>query len=231
MIILLTRTLIIYATLLITMRLMGKRQIGQLEVTDLVTTFMLSELATLPIENPDMPLINAMIPIIILLTFEVVSSMLLIKFPRLKSVFSSRPGYLIKKGQLIESELVKNRISPEELISELRQNGISDISDADYAIMEKDGKLTVLPKSEYRPLSAADIGIPVKDCGISHIIISNGTVNLHGLSSISKDRRWLSSTLDRYGMSEKEIFLFTATDSGKTYIIPKEKHQRGIKIK
>ena len=111
MLVILTRTIIIYTTLLIAMRLMGKRQIGQLEVTDLVTTFILSEIATLPIENPDMPIINSMIPIIILLTFEIVSSTILSRSPKMKNLFSSRPGYLIYKGKIEQSELKKNRIS------------------------------------------------------------------------------------------------------------------------
>ena len=226
MIILFARTLIIYAVLLLAMRLMGKRQIGQLEVTDLVTTFMLSEIATLPIENPDMPLINSMIPIIILLTFEVVSSMLMIKAPGLKNLFSSRPGYLIKNGKLIESELIKNRISSEELISELRQNGISNISEADYAIMEKDGKVTVLPKPQYRPLTAKDLGITVSDDGLSHIIISNGVINRHGLSVIQKDIKWLEAILRCDKLSVKDVFLMTATDSGKIFMVPKEKGEK-----
>lgn len=223
MIILFIRTLIIYAVLLLAMRLMGKRQIGQLEVTDLVTTFMLSEIATLPIENPDMPLINSMIPIIILLTFEVVSSMLMIKAPRLKNLFSSRPGYLIKNGKLVESELIKNRISSEELISELRQNGISDITEADYAIMEKDGKITVLPKPQYRPLTPNDLGITVSDSGLSHIIISNGVINRHGLSVIQKDKKWLEIYLKHKNLSVSDIFLMTSTDSGKIFMVPKKK--------
>lgn len=220
------RTLIIYTILLISMRLMGKRQIGQLEVTDLVTTFMLSEIATLPIENPDMPLVNSLIPIIILLTFEVASSMLMIKAPRLKSLFSSRPGYLIKNGVLIESELIKNRISSDELISELRQNGISDIDQADYAIMEKDGKITVLPKPEYRPITPFDLGLNTSDDGLSHIIISNGIVNSHGLSVIGKSQKWLDATLSKDGYTVKDIFLMTSTDSGRLYTIPKAKKAR-----
>ena len=223
MTIIFVRTLIIYTVLLISMRLMGKRQIGQLEVTDLVTTFMLSEIATLPIENPDMPLINAMIPIIILLSFEVSSSLLMIKAPRLKSLFSSRPGYLIEKGSLNESELIKNRISVEELISELRQNGISDISQTEYAIMEKDGKITVLPKPQYRPLTASDIGMTIPSDGLSHIIVSNGVINSHGLSVINKNKNWLKKVLSADGLTAKDIFLMTVTDSGATYIVPKQK--------
>ena len=222
MVVIFIRTLIIYALLLAAMRLMGKRQIGQLEVTDLVTTFMLSEIATLPIENPDMPLINAIIPIIILSTFEVTSSSLLIINPRLKNLFSSRPGYLIKEGKLIQSEMLKNRISTDELMSELRQNGITDISQAEYAIMEQDGRITVLPKPQYRPLCADDLGIKVSPEGLSHIIISNGVINSYGLNAISKNDKWLSSFLKKKKVSIRDVFLMTVNDSDDIYISIKD---------
>ena len=204
------------------MRLMGKRQIGQLEVTDLVTTFILSEIATLPIENPDMPIINAMIPIIVLLTFEVVSSTILSKNPKMKNIFSSRPGYLIYKGKIDQSELTKNRISLDELISELRQNNVTDISEVNYAILEQDGKITVIPKSDHRPLTPKDMNLKVKDDGLSHIIISNGVINDHGLKVVQKDRNWLFKELQKRQKTAKDIYLMTITDASKINIIPKE---------
>ena len=103
----LIRTFIIYTTVIIAMRIMGKRQIGELEVSDLVTTLMLSEIATMPIENQDIPIMNAIIPIISLLTIEVISSVALIKIPKLKSVFSARPRFLIRNGVLNQKELEK----------------------------------------------------------------------------------------------------------------------------
>ena len=94
----------------------------------------------------------------------------MIKMPQLKNLFTSRPGYLIKKGEVIESELVRNRISTDELISELRQNGISDISEAEYAIMEKDGKITVLPKPQFRPITPNDLGMSQKYSGLGTVV-------------------------------------------------------------
>lgn len=216
--VLLIRTFIIYIILIAAMRIMGKRQIGQLEVTDLVTTIMLSEIATLPIENTDIPLINAIIPIIVLLTFEVISSALQLKFPGLKNLFSSRPGYLIKKGKIIQSEMYKNRISVDELISELRQNGITDISEAEYVIIEPDGKLSVIPNATSRPLCPADVNIKTTEKGLTHIIISNGVLNRFGLSSINKDEAWLRKKLKKFNASQKDIYLMTSTDSGQIFL-------------
>ncbi len=217
------RTLIVYALLILTMRLMGKRQIGQLEVTDFVTTLLLSEIATLPIENPDIPIVNALIPMITLLTFEVTSSTILSRTPKLKNLFSSRPGFLIRKGRLDQKEMMKNRISPDELMSELRQNGYADISEVAYAIIEQDGRMTVIPRAENRALSPKDININVENDELSHIIIAGGIVNEHGLSVTGKNRSWLDGQLEKKQCRARDVFLMTLGDSGHINIIMKEK--------
>jgi uncharacterized membrane protein YcaP (DUF421 family) len=219
------RTLIVYTLLIVIMRLMGKRQIGQLEVTDFVTTLLISEIATLPIENPDLPIANALIPMITLLTFEVVSSTILSRTPRLKNLFSSRPGYLIRRGKLDQKEMLKNRISPDELMSELRQNGFTDLSEVAYAIIEQDGKLTVIPRAENRPLTPKDININVENSELSHIIIAGGVINDHGLGVTGKDMAWLSRELSARECAPEDVFLMTLGDSGRINIIMKEKRR------
>ena len=223
MLIIFIRTVIIYTVLIFSMRLMGKRQIGQLDITDLATTLLLSEIATLPIEDPDIPIINAIIPIITLLTFEIVSSALLSKTPKLKNLFSSRPGFLINNGKIDQKELSRNRISSDELISELRQRGVCDISEVAYAIIEPDGKITVLPKSKNRPICASDININIEEDSLSHIIISGGVINDYGLKITGKDREWLYSELKKKKCRSREVFLMTLNDTGKINIIMKEK--------
>ena len=223
MVIIFIRTLIVYALLIVTMRLMGKRQIGQLEVTDFVTTLLLSEIATLPIEDPDVPLVNAIIPMITLLTFEVVSSTILSRTPKLKNLFSSRPGFLIRRGRLDQKEMLKNRISPDELLSELRQSGYADLSEVAYAIIEQDGRLTVIPRAENRALSPKDININVENDELSHIIIAGGVINKHGLAVTGKSQAWLDGQLEKKGCTAREVFLMTLGDSGRINIIMKEK--------
>ena len=206
LVVVLIRTLIVYTILILSMRIMGKRQIGQLDVTDLITTLLLSEIATLPIENPDIPIANAIIPIITILTFEVTSSTILSRTPRLKNLFSSRPGFLIQRGRINQKEMLRNRISTDELMSELRRNNAADISDVAYAIIEQDGKITVIPSRGE----------------LSHILISCGVINRHGLAVIGKDIKWLESRLGR-GRRAKDVYLMTINDSGKINIIMKEK--------
>ena len=216
------RTLLIYTLLILALRLTGKRQIGQLEITDFVTTLLLSEIATLPIENPDMPIVNALIPIITLVTFEIVSSTILCRTPKLKNIFSARPGFLIKNGVIDQRELTKNRISPDELMSELRQHNVSDLSEVAYAILEQDGKMTVIQKSEFRPVTVNDLNINVENDELSHIMISNGVINKHGLTVMKKDEKWIKSQVRAKGCRPKDVYLMTLNDSGKVNIIIKE---------
>ena len=165
------RTLIIYVILVFTMRILGKRQLGELEVSELITTILLSEIASLPIANQDIPLSYAIIALITIMSFEVSASFLTSKFPSLKNILSSPPSTLIYKGKINQKELEKNRISPEELISELRLKNITDISHVEYAILEQNGLLSVIPKIEYQMPTLNQLNIDDTEHGIYHIII------------------------------------------------------------
>lgn len=222
MVVILLRTLLIYICLLGAMRLMGKRQIGQLDLTDLVSTLLISEIASLPIENPDIPIVYAIIPITTLVTFEIVSSTILARSPKFKNLLSSRPGFLIRDGSLVQKEISKNRISLDELMSELRRQGVNDISQIKYAILEQDGQISIILKSEYNPLSPSDLNINVSDDGIAHIIIANGVINAHGLEFIGKNRDWLERQLEKNKCRASDVFLMTVNDSGKINLTKKE---------
>lgn len=195
------------------MRVMGKRQIGELEVSELVTTLMLSEIAIMPIENQNFPMIYAIIPIITLLAFEVFSSMILIKMPFFRNVVSARPNILIRDGQIIQKELRNNRISVEELMSELRSANCPDVSSVAYAILEKNGKMSIIPKK-----SSDESGAN----GIMHPIIIDGKLCKHNLTVSGKTKEWLSEELSALPCSIKKIFLFAVDDSGKTILLRKE---------
>lgn len=221
---LLIRTLLIYVFLMITMRLMGKRQIGELEVTDLVTTLLLSEVASLPIVDPSIPVSHALIPMILLLTLEVLSSYLLLRIPALKKLLSAPPTILIQNGVLDQQALLETRLSVEELMSEIRQQGYTGLGEISDAILEKDGKLTILPKPQYAPLTADQIGIPPKGERLMHIVYTSGRYNDAGLSLIGKDRSWLQKQLSRRGVALSRLFCVTANSDGKLYWI---EHQKG----
>ncbi len=216
------RTFIVYTTLIIAMRLMGKRQIGELEVSELVTTFMLSELATTPIQNQDIPVIHAVIPIVILLFIEVLSSVVLIKIPFLKSIVSARPSILIQDGKIDQKELRNNRISLEELMSELRSGQCTSISDVAYAILEKNGKLTIIRKAKCSPPTSDDLGIKPQESGIFHLLIIDGKICENNLKVSGKSRKWLEKEIRKLPFPMKNIYFFGIDDAERITLVKKE---------
>ena len=223
MITILIRTLIIYISLIVTMRMMGKRQIGELEITDLVTTLLISEIASLPITNPEIPILHAIIPMIILLVLEILSSVILIRLPILKNLVSARPTVIIHRGILDQSALRELRMSLDELMSEIRQQGLTDLSQVDCAILEKNGNLTVLPKAKYAQPTTEQLGLSPENDALMHIVYSNGTYSKIGLRLIGKNRDWLEKQLKRRGLDEQQLFCVTANENGNLYWIKKEK--------
>ena len=218
MLIVFIRTLLIYLLLLLAMRLMGKRQIGELEVTDLVITLLLSDIATHPIVDPDNPLSHALIPIITLLVTEVTLSLILSRFPRLKNVGSARPNILIQNGQINRRELDRLRISSDELISELRQKDVTNIDDVAYAILEQNGKISVIVRQRCQPPTREDLSITSEDSGIMHILVSRGVINRHNLNLLGKDKAWLEGQLRRRHCTLREVFLMTIDDTDQIYL-------------
>lgn len=218
----LIRTFIIYISLIIVMRLMGKRQLGELEISDLVTTFLISEIASLPITDTEIPLSHAIIPIIALLSLEVGISTLLSKFPKIKFVFSARPSTLIKNGSICKKALEDARLSFDELFSQLRQQGYDDISQIKYAILEQNGNITVIQRSRYKPITPDTLGLDVKETGLFHIIIEHGKINAHGLSEIGYSEEKLSKIISSLGYTCKDIYLMMINDAHEIRIVPKE---------
>lgn len=212
------RTLIIYFILILSMRMMGKRQIGQLEITDLVSTLLLSEIATLPIENQDIPVIYAIIPIIIIMTAEIVSAALPTKFPKLKNIFSTRPETLVKMGTPDFEALKAARMTSDELMVALRKNGVSDINEVGYAILEQDGSVSVLPRAEQRPATAADVGKSPQENGMFHIMIDGGKINDHSLAVTGQSRAWLEHQLISRNLKTQNIALMLCDESGNVRI-------------
>ncbi len=218
----LIRTLIVYISLMIAMRLMGKRQIGELEVADLVTTLLISEIASLPITDTTLPLSHAIIPIAILISFEICSSAITVRFPRFKKLITARPTALIYNGKMQRKAMFEARISNDELMTELRQNGYIDIADIDFAILEKSGKITVIPKPKAANPTCEQLNIKTRDTGIFHIIIDNGCANSYGMSLVGLSRAQLDRKLKKQGRRVSDVFLMLVNDVGEERIIYKE---------
>ena len=223
MVTVLFRTIIIYLLLIIVMRLMGKRQIGELEVSDLITTFLISEIASLPITDTELPLSHALVPIVALLTLEVSIAMLLAKFPKFKKLATARPSILIRDGEICQKAMTDARLSFDELFSELRGQSIDDVSQIKYAILEQNGKITVIQKARFRQPSAEQLHLEPKETGLFHIIIEQGNLNKHGMEQLSISKDEVTLLLSKKGLALKDIYLMMINDANETKIIPKEK--------
>ena len=222
MLTILLRTLIVYIILITTMRLMGKRQLGELEISELVTTLLISEIAALPIVEQKLPLIYAVIPLVTILTLEVALSVMLLKCPRLKNVASSRPSILIRHGKIDQGEMRRNRISIDELISEIRQAGFSTLAEIDYAIVEQNGKISVLPKKEAQPPTAGELGLSSKESGIVHVLIADGRANAHNMKLLGIDKTMLEHLLAEQKVCQNDVFFLGCDDEKSFYWIKKE---------
>jgi len=201
------RTVIIYILLNFTLRIMGKRQIGELDVGELVSTLLISEIVAIPIDDTDIPLMNAIIPALLLLSLEIIMSTLKNKSERLKRRIEGEPNYIIYKGRLIQKNLRENRISVNELLAELRIQGAASISEVRYAVLEQNGSLSVVKNS---------------DTELEHSVIIDGEVIEKTLTSSGYDRRWLKKKLSAEGVKESEVLLMTVNDSGDINIIKKD---------
>ncbi len=222
MLTILIRTLIIYLSLLITMRFMGKRQLGELEISDLVTTLLLSEVASLPITNTDIPLSHALIPILTLTSLEVLLSGLLLKLPFLKRLVSIRPAILVHNGKPDRAALRAMRVSSEELLSQLRQKDVVDLAEVAYAILEPNGQISVIKRATAQQPTARELGVSVTESGMMHLIISDGRINRRNLALAGKDERWLEAILHAHRLAAEDIFLLLADDAGTVRIYPRE---------
>ncbi len=201
------RTIIVYILLSLSMKIMGKRQIGELDVSDLISTLLISELAAMPIDDPDIPLLNAVIPILFIVSLEVIISFAKNKLNKLKSYLEGQPAFVIFKGKLLQETLRENRISINELLSEMRIFGVGDIRDLDYCILEQNGKLSFIKKQ-----NSGD--------RLSHPVIIDGAFNKSEIRLLEMTEndiiKLLGDTLP------DSVFLMTLDDNSSSNIIIKE---------
>ena len=216
------KTLIVYVILVGVMRILGKRQLGELELSELITTILLSEIASMPITNKDASLIDAFISIATITLLEVGFSILISKFPKIKNTLASSPSVLIYDGVINQAQMIKNRISPEELLSELRLKNITDPAHVKYAIIEPNGMVSVIPKPQYQQPTLEDLKISTDNSGIAHIIISQGTWNEHNIKSLNMKKSDFKEYLKRKRTNVKDIFLLTIDDSGEKRLVKKK---------
>lgn len=217
------RTVILYVVIVVLLRLTGKRQIGQLEITELVTAFMISELASSPITDNSIPLLYGVIPAVTLVCLEVFLSYASIKSRRFRRLVTGRALVLVNKGKIEKEQMNKARITVEELLSAMRCNGVSCMSDIEYAFLEQNGTISIIPKASESPPSAKDMNVKVSEKGIEHSIIIDSDISLKELEKIGKDQKWLKKKIKENGFSSPdEVFYMGVNELEEVYIIRKD---------
>jgi len=210
--------------MILSMKLMGKRQIGEMQMSELVTAFFLSELATYTVTDSRIPLLYGIIPILLMICIEVIVSFFAIKNPLMKQIFDFTPSILIRNGEILQQELLKNRLTLDELFSLLRLNGYYDLKKVNFAMLEPNGQLSVIPFAREEAVAKGEIGIQSKDNGFSVAVINDGVINSRALNAIGKSERWVRDILKKNKIqNEKDVFLLSSDFLGDVILISKDK--------
>lgn len=218
MILIIIRTFILFITSVLLLRIMGKRQIGQLQPYELVVIIMISELAAIPMQNTGIPLISGIVPVIILVAAEIALSYISMKSERARGFICGKPSVLIENSQIIESEMQRVRYNINDLLEQLRLKNIHDIADVEFAILETSGQLSVIPKSEKRPVIPEDLDISPKPETLPITLVIDGRIISDNLKKANINESWLEKELLKSGVnSVKQILLATLDSHGKLY--------------
>ena len=221
------RTIILYFFIMAGMRLMGKRQIGELEPSELVLTMMISDLAAVPMQDFGIPLLFGLVPILTLLALSLLLSQISLRSIRFRALVCGTPTVLIRQGVLQQSAMRKNRYTLDELLEELREQGFTCVEDVKYAVLENSGQLTVFPWTARQPPTAEQLGLDLEDdVTLPAVIINDGRVIRRNLTACGRDENWLRKQLSREkAASPEEIFLLTLDEQGKVFCVRKEAAQ------
>ena len=221
------RTIVLYFLIMVGLRLLGKRQIGELEPIELVLTLLISDLAAVPMQDFGIPLLNGVIPIVTLLLLSMLlswGSVRSIRSVSLRKLLYGRPNLIIEHGHIAQQAMHRNRFTLDELIEELRSQGVTDLTTVKYAVLETDGQLSVLLYPDEQPATPKQLGKPVKDdTFLPHIFINDGRVMGENLSLAGLDAAWLDKTVRAQGYhAPSEIFLLSLDGAGKILCIGKD---------
>lgn len=219
----LVRTVILYILIIAGIRLMGKRQVGELEPSELVLSLIIADLASVPMQDFGIPLLAGVVPILALLAMTMILSVLTMRSVRFRALLCGRPSIIIREGKVDQREMARNRLTVDELLEELRGQGYTDPSGVKYAILETNGQLSVLPFAAQKPPTAQQLGLEVEQWELPLVVVSDGRLLEHNLTQLGRDRAWLDKRLKEGGCSDpKQVFLLLADRDGKVYLTRKD---------
>ena len=219
------RTILLYGVLIMVIRLMGKRQIGQMEPSEFVVTMLVANLASIPMQDSAIPLFSGLVPILTVLGMELVLSALSLRSIRLRKLLCGKPVILIENGNILQENLRKTRITLDELTGHLREKDVLDLQAVQYAILETNGNLSVFPYPKERPATAREAGIPARKQYLPLTIVSDGRVLSHNLQKAGKTDAWLQSTLKKQDATLQDTWLLTV-DGGDNILFYRKEHTK-----
>ena len=219
----LIRTVILYLLIISGIRLMGKRQVGELEPSELVLSLIIADLASVPMQDCGIPLLTGIIPILTLLSITMILSVLTTKSVRFRTLLCGRPSIIIRDGLVDQHEMARNRLTVDELLEELRSQGYTDPSEVKYAVLETNGQLSVLPYASLKPATVSQLHLESRETGLPLVVISDGRLLDRNLKQLGYDRKWLDRRLEERDCADpEEVFLMTVDEAGGIYLARKK---------
>lgn len=218
----LLRTLILYFAVIAAVRLMGKRQIGELDPSELVVTILVSDLAAVPMQDLGIPMVSGLIPIATLIVLEILLSFLALKSRFFRRLLNGQPAIIIRSGKLDIQKLRQMRLTTDEVVETLRKQNVSSVADVKYGVIEPDGSLTVVLKQPQQQVTAEMLGLTPKDAGLPLVVVSDGKLVNRSLQLLHLDPRDIENRLKNQSVALSDVFLMTLDDCGNTFLQRKE---------
>ena len=222
MVITLIRVSILYFFIIVCMRLMGKRQLGELQPTELVITILLSEIASIPIEDNGVPLVNSIFAVLLLVSLEIINSAVCLKSAKIRSLVEGNPMIVIRHGKVDQKKLKQLRFSSEDLIEQLRQKDVFDINDVKFAVIETNGQLSVMLKDDKQPITPEVLDSEKKIKSLQCMVINDGRIISKSFRDCNMDEKKLKNILKNNKVKQEEILFMLADDMGNYSIVRKE---------
>lgn len=217
------RAVLLYFIIIFSVRLMGKRQIGELQPSELVVTILMSNIATLPVEDISIPMIMGVVPIFTLVCLDVIISHLSMKFRPLRKAVSGTPKIIISDGRIDQKVMRDLRFTADDLMESLRSVQVFDVSEVQLAVVETTGKISVCQKKEFQPVTCSDMNIRTQNQNPPVMVINDGEISPAAINFLGLDKSWLDKVLSKEKLSPKEVYIMSAQSEEQYTIIRKNK--------
>ena len=226
MLISIIRTIVLYAFVIFAIRIMGKRQISDMQPSELVATLIISNIASLPMQNTSQPFFSGVIPVVILVALEIITSAFMLKNSKFRRLICGNPIVVIRDGVILQNQMRRLRLSNEDLFTQLRQQDVFNIDDIQYCIVETNGSISVLKKPDKRQPTAENLKIEIQDNKIQTVVINDGEILDNSLDLCQKDEDYLYKILKKEKKKVSDIFIMTLDGIGNYNIILKDKQNQ-----